>query len=147
MDVSLDKYAGKMIIIILCVSALMMAGGAIFMRSFYSVGFALGVGVAAGLNIVKVILLKFTVKRVINMESAMASSFTGSMYMARFLLTGLVLVAAHFLPVVDLFGAAIGMLSLPIASYAIKFFIKQDDKNRAAYGDTQIEDTPAEDAE
>ena len=132
MDTSIAKYASKMIIVIVCASAVMMAAGFIFLRPYYAVGFALGVGVVCILNIVKVYMLRFTVGRVVGMETSAASGFTGVMYLARFLLTGLVLVGAHFLPRVDLFGAAIGLLAMPIASYAINFFVKRDEKNRAA---------------
>ena len=132
MDTSIAKYASKMIIVIVCASAIMMVAGFVFLRPYYAVDFALGVGVVCILNIVKVYMLKFTVERVVNMESSAASSFTGIMYLARFILTGLVLVAAHFLPRVNLFGAAVGLLAMPIASYAINFFVKRDEKNRAA---------------
>ena len=131
MDSALEKYAGKMIFIILCVSALMIVGVVVFLRSSQAIGFALGIVMAAGLNIVKVILLKYTVNRVTNMESGAASGFTGVSYIIRFILTGLTLVAGHFLPVVELLGVALGLLAMPIATYCLNFYIKRD------YSDTQ----------
>jgi len=153
MDTSLDRYAGKMAIVILCASAIMIAAGAAFFRSSYAVGFGLGVAVAAGLNIAKVYMLKLTVARVVGMESTQASSFTSLMYLARFVLTGLVLVLVQLVLVnlfsleMALFGAAVGLLSMPVASYAIRFFVAREDKSNAVSGDTVTEDGPAEDAE
>ena len=126
MESSLSKYASKMIIVIICASILMIIGGAVFLRSILAVDFGLGVIMACGLNIAKVLMLKHAVNRVTTMEHGV-SGYTGGMYLLRFLLTGAVLVAAHYIPFVELLGAVLGLLAMPVASYTLRFFIKDDD--------------------
>ena len=125
MESILAGYAKKMILVIIITSIVMIIGGGAFLRWPYGLEFALGVVLACGLNIVKVLLLKHAVDRASAMESGV-SGYTGLMYMLRFTLTGLVLVATHFIPFIELLGAALGLLAMPIASYALKFFIKED---------------------
>ena len=143
MDQSLDRYAGKMIIVVIVASVLIAIVGAVFLQPYYVLGFILGVALSAGLNIFKIWCLKFTVKRATTMEGASASAFTSAMGLLRLVLTGLVLVAAHFLPVVNLFGAAVGLLSMPIAAYSINFFVRRDERNRVVSGNTEDNDDEA----
>ena len=137
MGPTVDKYVSKMIFVVIVISAIIMIGGAVLLQSSYILGFSLGVALAALLNIAKILSLAFTVRRATNMEPQLASSFTSAMYLLRFLLTGVVLVLAHFLPVVDLFGAALGLLSMPFATYSINFFIRRDERNRVPAGNTE----------
>jgi len=107
----------------------MILGGVVFLRSFYALEFGFGVLLACGLNIAKVLLLKFAVDKATKMTAGI-TAYTGGMYMLRFLLTGVVLVVAYFLsgdePHIIFFGAAVGLIAMPIASYALRFFIKDD---------------------
>ena len=121
MDYTVDSFVAKMIKAIACIAILMMAAGAVFFRSYHAIGFALGVGMSLILNIGKVVWLKHCVNRATNMEPGAAGAYISINYLMRFVLTGLVLVAAHFLPVVDMFGAAVGLLSMPFANYAVHF--------------------------
>ncbi|MCL2362182.1 MAG: hypothetical protein FWC73_10265 [Defluviitaleaceae bacterium] len=143
MESTLSKYANKMIIVIVCASLLMVVGGAVFLRSFLAVEFGFGILLACGLNIVKVLLLKRAVDKATTMEHGI-SAYTGGMYMLRFLLTGVVLVAAYFLsgdePLMVFFGAALGLLAMPIASYALRFFIKDEGKVSVPVNDANIID-------
>jgi len=111
----------------------MAVGGAVFLRSFLAVEFGLGILMACGLNIAKVLMLKYAVDKATTMATGV-SGFTGGMYMLRFLLTGVVLVGAYFLsgdePHMLFFGAAVGLLAMPIASYVLRFFIKDEDKGQ-----------------
>jgi len=122
MESHLTKYANKMIIVIIVTSMVIILAGAVIFRSFFAVEFALGVVLACGLNIAKVLLLKHAVVRATGMSHG-AMGYTSGMYMIRFLLTGLVLVAAHFIPFVELLGAVFGLLAMPVASYSLRFFI------------------------
>jgi len=133
MEATLTGYAKKMIIVIIATSFLIIIGIAIVFRNYFAVEFGLGVVMAGILNICKVLMLKHAVARASSMESGVGG-YTGLMYFARFLLTGLVLVAAHFIPFVEFLGAVLGLLSMPVASYALKFFIKDKD------GDTITEE-------
>jgi len=121
MDYTVDGYVSKMMKAMVCISVLMMAGGAAFFRSHFAIGFALGVAMSMALNLVKIEWLKRCVNRAAKMDTAKAGAFISANYIMRYVLTGLVLVAAHFLPVVDMFGAAIGLLSLPFANYVVNF--------------------------
>jgi len=139
MESNLTGYANKMIIVIICVSMLLIIGGIIFLRSPLAVEFALGVAMACGLNIVKVKLLKHAVERATT-RGVGAAGYTMGMYLIRFVLTGLVLVASHYIPFVGMPGALIGLISMPIASYSLRFFIKDDgpipSTNEVIEGDT-----------
>ena len=122
MDYTVDSFVSKMIKAIACIAVLMMVGGVAFFRSYYAIGFALGVGASLALNIIKIIWLKHCVNRATAMEPGAAGAYIGVNYLLRFILTGLVLTATHFLPVVNMFGAVVGLLSLPFANYAVHFF-------------------------
>jgi len=113
----------------------MMVGGAAFFRSSLAIGFALGIGMSMALNLVKIKWLKHCVNRAVNMEAARAAAYISVNYILRYALTGLVLVAAYFLPIVDMFGAAIGLLSMPFANYVVHFI-----KRRGGTSETQISD-------
>ena len=123
---SLAKYANKMIIVIIIASLVIILAGAAIFRSFVAVEFGLGVMLAAILNIAKVLILKYAVERAAGMGSR-AMAFTSLMYMLRFVLTGAVLVLAHFLSFVELLGVVFGLLTMPIASYCLKFFMVDGD--------------------
>ena len=133
MDYTVDSFVYKMIKAMTCISVLMMVAGIGIFRSYLAIGFALGVGLSLVLNIVKVLWLKYAVNRAVNMQSSAAGIFISANYIIRFLLTGLVLVAAHFLPVVDMFGAVIGLLAMPFANYVVHFLNR---KNTPDTGDT-----------
>ena len=142
MDYTVDSFVSKMIKAVICISILMMAGGAAFFRSSFAIGFGLGVGMSMALNIVKILWLKRCVNRAVGMETASAGAYISINYILRYVLTGLVLVAAHFLPIVDMFGAAIGLLSMPFANYVVHFFNrrnKPDDAQTPEDNDREVE--------
>jgi len=138
MDYTVDSYVSRMMKAVIFISVLMMAGGAAFFRSSFAVGFALGIGISMVLNLVKIKSLQFCVNRAVRMDTARAGAFISASYILRYVLTGLVIVAAHFLPVVDMFGAAIGLLSLPFANYVVHFI-----NRRNKPGEAQAHDEPA----
>jgi len=136
MDYTVDSFVSKMMKAVICISVLMIISGAAFFRSSLAVGFALGIGISMALNLVKILWLKRCVNRAVNMETAAAGAYISINYVLRYVLTGLVLVAAHFLPVVDMFGAAIGLLSMPFANYAVHFLNRNNKPD-----DTQAPDS------
>jgi len=121
MDYTVDSFVSKMMKAVVCISILMMAGGAAFFRSSFAIGFALGIAMSLALNLVKIQWLKYCVNRAVTMETAKAGAFISANYILRYALTGLVLAAAHFLPVVDMFGTAVGLLAMPFSNYAVHF--------------------------
>ena len=141
MDYTVDSFVSKMIRAVICISVLMMVGGAVAFRSSFAVAFALGVAMTMILNVVKIIWLRYCVTRAVNMESTGGTAFIGIHYILRFILTGFVLVAAHFIPFVDMFGAVVGLLSLPFANYVVHFFTGRGGTSDVQVpGDSDIED-------
>ena len=127
MEYTVDSFVGRMIKAIAIISAIMMVGGTLLFHltnTGNTIGFVLGVAMSMALNMVKVIWLRHSVKRAVSMEQNTGGSYIGFQYILRFVATGLVLTASHFLPVVDMFGAAIGLLSMPFANYAVNFIGK-----------------------
>ena len=137
MDYTVDSFVSKMVKAIFCIAVLMIAAGAAFFRSYYAVGFGLGVGMSLALNISKITWLKYCVNRAANMAPGAAGAYISIHYILRYILTGLVLAAAHFLPVVSMFGAAIGLLSMPFGNYAVHFL----NRNNAPTEDIVSEDS------
>lgn len=135
MDYTVDSFVRKMVRAVICISVLMMVGGVVAFRSSFAVAFALGVGMTMILNVVKIIWLRYCVTRAVSMASGSGTAFIGIHYILRFVLTGLVLVAAHFIPFTDMFGAVVGLLSLPFANYVVHFFTR-----RGGPSDTQLPD-------
>ena len=121
MDYTAHSFVDKLIKATICVAILMMIAFVVFFRSFYAVGFVLGVGVALALNIAKIVLLKNSVDRATNMEQKAAGAYIGLQSLFRLALTVLVVTAVHFLPVVEVLGAIIGLLALPFANHVVHF--------------------------
>ena len=135
MDYTVDSFVRNMIKSVIIISILMMAGGAVFFRSYFAVGFALGIGMTMVLNVVKIKWLAYCVTQATSMETNRGGAFVSIHYLLRFALTGLVVTAAHFLPVVDMFGAVIGLLALPFSNYVVHFF----KRGGASASDNEVE--------
>ena len=131
MDYTADSFIKKLIKAVILVSILMMVGSIAFFRSFYAIGFVLGIGISLGLNIIKILWLRHSANRAVNMTPGAGGAFIAIQYLLRFGLTGLVLAATHFLPVVDMFGAILGILAMPFANHAISFFNRGSTNNSA----------------
>jgi len=142
MDYTVDSFVSKMMKAVIFISILMIAGGIAFFRSYLAIGFALGVGMSMVLNLVKIKWLKYCVTRAVSMESARGGAFISIHYILRFILTGLVLTAAHFLPVVDMFGAAVGLLSMPFANYVVHFFNRNNSTDDTQTFDAEPKEEP-----
>jgi len=140
MEYTVDSFISKMIKAIVCIAVLMMAGGVAFFRSNYAIDFGLGVGMSLVLNVGKVVWLKHCVNRSTTMQPGAAGAYISIHYILRYILTGLVLAAAHFLPMVSMFGAAVGLLSMPFANYVVHFF-----NRKSVQVDETFSDNPATD--
>ena len=135
MEFTMDAVANKMILLIICLSALVMVGGAVFFHfhpSFYingAVPFAVGVAMATVVNVVKVIWLKKTITKTVDMETPKAAKlFFQLQYFLRIVFTGVVLLIAALAPdsIVNLLGVIIGIFTYPVAMHLIRFFIPKD---------------------
>jgi len=132
MDYTVDSFVGKMIKAVICISIVMMASGALFFRSSYAIGFTIGVGMSMVLNLIKIKWLEHCVKRATTMEQGSATAYISINYLLRYVLTGAVLAAAHFLPFADMFGAAIGLLAMPFSNYVVHFFKRRGESGCTA---------------
>ena len=129
MEFTIDSVANKMILVIIVLSALVAAGGAVFFLSYEAIPFAIGVAMAMGVNIAKVILLKQAIKKTVDIESSKSAKiFFQIRYFLRFALTVAVLFAAAIIPdnIVNLWGAVIGIFMHPLSVYAMRFFVPAD---------------------
>ena len=124
----ISETAKKMVCIIGVSSFVFILAGAVYYRSLSALPFALGVLLTSALNALKILLLERTVEKAVVMEEQGAANYVRLQYFLRFMLTGLVLIAAALLPFISLWGAVAGTFTLQIAAYAVKFFLR-DGKN------------------
>ena len=114
--------AKRMIWAIAVSSLVFIAGGALYYRSFSALPFALGVILAAALNVVKVVLLERTAQKAIEFDEGPAGkNYVRFQFLLRYLLTGLILIIAALAPFIDLWGAIAGVFTLQIAAVSIRF--------------------------
>ena len=91
-------------------------------------------------NIVKILLQKKSVEKAVTLGSRSAQLHMQSQYFFRLILTAGVLLVAGYMHAnfdaryINLFGVALGIPTLHVASYAIKFFIKDDTPAEALEG-------------
>ena len=124
---NLSLPSRKMISVI-CISALVIiTGGAIAYHSIEAVYFALGVILTSALNVLKILLLERTVKKVSDMEEPdSGKNYVRFQYLLRYFLTGLVLLAAGLVsvysdpPFINIWGALAGVFTLQIAVISVR---------------------------
>jgi len=116
----LSDTAKRMTVVIGVSLLLPIAASIAYYRSFAFLPFALGALLGAALNILKVILLDHTVKRVIAMGQKNAENYVRFQHFLRFLLTGLLFGASAFLPFINIWGTAAGICTMQIAVFFAK---------------------------
>lgn len=79
----------------------------------WTVGILFGVIIA----LLKLKLMENTLTKAVTMPEAKAKSYTQRHYMARYLLTGIVLLIAALTPGISLVGVFIGLLSMKVGAY------------------------------
>ena len=103
---------------ILGISAfILIIAGALYYRSFEALPFALGTALGIACNILKVQMLNRAVKKALIMEPKKAGNYIRIQYLIRYLITALALVFAALVPFINLFGTALGILSMQAASF------------------------------
>jgi len=100
--------------------AVFIAAGLLYHRSPAAIPFALGTLLGGALSVIKVIWLDRTVAKVSAMDAARAANYFNVRHFLRFVITGLVLLAAALIPFIDIWGAAAGVFTLQIALFLIK---------------------------
>ena len=135
MEFTIDAFANKMILCIVGLSVLIALGGGVFFQLHQNsyvaeaIPFAVGVAMAMGLNIIKVIWLKATINKSVDMDTPKgARLFYQGQYFLRLLLTVAVLLVSAHAPdnIINLFGTIIGILTFPITMRLMRFFIPPD---------------------
>jgi hypothetical protein len=119
----------KRFILVISISALVfMVAGAAYFRSNDALLFALGVFLTSALNVLKMLMLDRTVHRVTELSDENAGkNILRLHYLVRYLLTGAVLTAigvtaaAGLISLIVFYGAIAGILTLQVASFALKF--------------------------
>jgi len=115
--VRLSDIAKRMMAVMGVMLLLLVAGSAVYYRSLDFLPFALGALLGVLLNIVKVILLDRTVSKVLDNEKMNAGNYVRFQHFFRFFLTGLVFLLAAFVPFINIFGTAAGVLTLQAALF------------------------------
>jgi len=130
MEYSMESVSKRMILVIAVLSVLIAVGGGVFYfindNIFGTLPFALGVFMAMCTNVAKVLLLKRTVERAVDMEEKSAKLHLQGQYLIRLLITAGVFGLAHVIPFVNIMGALIGIFTLQIATHSLRLFIKEE---------------------
>ena len=95
---------------------------------------AFTIGLAFGLvfSILKLMLMKNSIKKSVTMPEAKAQRYANVQYMIRYLLTGIVLLVAALEPTINLLGVFLGLLSMKVGAYMQLFVIKKNEKKTIA---------------
>ena len=95
---------------------------------------AFTIGLAFGLvfSILKLMLMKNSIKKSVTMPEAKAQRYANVQYMIRYLLTGIVLLVAALEPTINLLGVFLGLLSMEVGAYMQLFVIKKNEKKTRA---------------
>jgi len=113
--------AAKRMILVVCISLVVLIAGSIaFYRSMEFLPFALGAVLGVATNIVKIVMLERAVNNAVGMETKKAENYLRMQYFLRYIITGAVLAAAILLPPFNIWGAALGIFTLPIAALFAK---------------------------
>ena len=141
----------KRIMFVIGISALVIILGGVILclvlealPSAEALPFVLGVLLMSALNILKIQMLERTVKRTIEMEDAnIGKNYVRLQYLLRYFLTGAILVVAALTPFINIWGAILGVFTLQIALFSVRF-MKFDDNVKAA-GNTSADENPSTD--
>ncbi|MCL2198125.1 MAG: hypothetical protein FWB80_04300 [Defluviitaleaceae bacterium] len=155
MEYTMEAVAGKMITVIVVLSAI-IAGISYFLFMSISadtmmmatilgvntgataadaIPFIVGILLAMGVNIAKVILMKRAVTNAIKREEGAASMYLKGQYFMRLIITAVVLLIAGYLhsnaltvennPLyVNFMGAFFGIFTFPVATHSMRFFLR-----------------------
>lgn len=91
------------------------------------------IGLVFGLvfSILKLMLMKNSIKKAVTLPEAKAQTYTNVQYLIRYVLTGVVLLVAALEPSISLLGVFLGLLSMKVAAYMQLFTIKRAEKKQA----------------
>jgi len=120
-----------MIWVILILLPVIVIAGILYYRSWGAVSFVHGTFWGAALNIIKIVMIDRAVDKIAGMEKDKAENFVRLQHLLRFALTGIVLVSAALLPnsIINIWGAAAGVLTFQAATFSLKVFpVKEENE-------------------
>ena len=123
---SLSPEARRMLGALALLHLLVLVVAAIYYRSAAVMPFTAGLLLALSANALRVFLLDTALRRANDManqpesEKARMAAYLQGQYLLRYLLSGLTLVAAVFLPFVELWGAICGFLVWPLTTFVMR---------------------------
>ena len=130
-----------MLLIICCLAVAAVIIGAVYYRSFAFFPFAAGVVLGAGVNIVKIKMIERVVKNATNAEKTISPAYVPIQNILRFLLTAIVLGLAAFFDFISLLGAAVGIITMPIAGYSLSVFGGNEKMETPENNDEPVDNT------
>ena len=126
----LTGQARKMFVVICVTAAAFITAGLVAGRVFEQFNpplpYIFGVLLTSAINVLKVKMLDDAAAKAVDMESRGAANYIRLQYLLRFFLTGAALVVAALTPVLNLLGAALGVLTWPVAAYSLKFIMGKE---------------------
>jgi len=112
----LSAIAERMILVV-CVSLLVLIAASLaYFRSLEFLPFSLGALLGAATNVSKIIMLERAVDKAVGMETKRAENYLRIQYLLRYVITGVVLAASILVPFLNIWGAALGILTMPVAA-------------------------------
>ena len=126
----------RFVLLTMICSTIILLVGSFFVSDL--LGFTLGVMMGCLISVLKIILLARSLGNAVNMQQGDISNYMRLQYIFRYSLTTVGLVGSALIPVIDLFGAIGGILSMYTAAYMMKIFFKDDAPQS---GDTQDENS------
>ena len=121
----INMMAKRFVSLTIISSIIILLIGSFFLEDV--LGFALGVALGCLVSVLKILLLARSLDTAVNMEKKDVSNYMRLQYTLRYSLTTIGLIGAALIPIVDLFGAIGGVLSMYLAAYMMKIFFKDDD--------------------
>jgi len=116
------SLATKRMIQGICIAAfVIIAGGAVFYRSFEAFPFALGVILTSALNVMKLLMLERNIKKTMDMsDPSRGKNYVRIQFLLRYFLTAAILVIAGLTPFISIWGALFGIFTLQISVVVVR---------------------------
>ena len=121
---TLSEAASKMLLALIVLSATFVVAGIVFYRSMAVLPFILGVILIFGANSLRVLMLDKTTSDIVNMEGPAAQARVLIQFLLRYVIMGVVIMAAALTPYISLLGVTLGIISWTLAVLSLKFLMK-----------------------
>ena len=122
----LSDIAKKMLLVVCLALPVIVLAGYAYYRTLEFLPFAYGALLGTVLNAAKIFMLDRAVGKIPGMDAVKAGNYVRAQHLLRLVITGLVLVAAVYVPFINVWGAVAGVSMYQIAVYSLKFFNKDE---------------------